>query len=138
PDLSQMDKAVQQQIGEQYQSLQSLIQNRAAPSELARAYGNVGNLFMGANDLEGAEPYYLHAQALEPSEMRWPYYLGHVYMNRAELAKSIASFERALRLRPADLATLVWLGNVHLDQGEPELAEPLFAQALSQQPRVVS
>ena len=53
---------------------------------------------MAAEYFEAAEPYYLHAQALEPSEMRWPYYLGHVYMARAEPAKAIASFERALAL----------------------------------------
>ena len=70
--------------------------------------------------------------------MRWPYYLGHVYMAKAEPAKAIASFERALRLQPADVATLVWLGNVHLDQGQPELAEPLFTRALSRTAPVVS
>jgi len=139
PDLSQMDKAVQQQIGDQYRSLQSLIESRSTPPhDLARAYGDVGNLLMAADHLEAAEPYYLHAQALEPGEMRWPYYLGHVYMNRAAPAKSIASFERALRLRPNDVATLVWLGNIYLDQGQPELAAMQFTQALSAQPGVVA
>jgi tetratricopeptide (TPR) repeat protein len=139
PDLSQMDKAVQQQIGDKYRSLQSLVESRSAPPQnLARAYGDVGNLLMAADDLDAAEEYYLHAQALDPSEMRWPYYLGHVYMNRAAPAKSIASFERALRLRPDDVATLVWLGNVYLDHGQPELAEMQFTRALSAQPRVVA
>ncbi len=139
PDLSQMDQAVQQQIRDQYHSLQSLMESRSAsPTELARAYGAVGNLLMAADDLDAAEPYYLRAQALEPTEMRWPYYLGHVYMNRAAPAKSIAAFEQALRLRPDDVATLVWLGNVYLDQGQPELAEKQFTRALSSQPRVVA
>ena len=139
PDLSQMDKAVQQQIGDQYRSLQSLIESRSAPApELARAYGAVGNLLMAADDLDAAEPYYLYAQALEPGEMRWRYYLGHVYMNRAAPAKSIAAFEQALRLRPDDVATLVWLGNVYLDQGQPESAETQFTRALSAQPGVVA
>ena len=139
PDLSQMDKAVQQQIGDQYRSLLSLVESHSAPPhDLARAYGDVGNLLMAADYLEAAEPYYLHAQAVEPSEMRWPYYLGHVYMNRAAPAKSIASFERALRLRPDDVATLVWLGNVYLDHGQPELADMQYTRALSAQPRVVA
>ena len=138
PDLAQADKAVQQQIGDRYRALRSLIEKRAAAPELARAYGDVGNLLMAADYLEAAEPYYLHAQALEPGEMRWPYYLGHVYMNRAAPAKSTASFEHALRLRPDDVATLVWLGNVYLDQGETELAEARFTRALTAQPRVVA
>ena len=102
-----------------------------AAVDLARAYGEMGKLLMAAEYFEAAEPCYLHAQALEPDEMRWPYYLGHVYMAKAEPEKSMASFERALRLRPSDVATLVWLGNLHLEQGQPELAEPLFTQALS-------
>jgi tetratricopeptide (TPR) repeat protein len=139
PDLSRMETSVQQQMGEGYRTLMSLIEHHGTPSVgLARAYGAMGNLLMAAEYFEAAEPYYLHAQALAPDEMRWPYYLGHVYMARAEPAKSVASFERALRVQPADVATLVWLGGVHLDQGRPELAEPLFAKALSLQPRAVS
>ncbi len=123
PDLSQMDKAVQQQISDRSRS---------------GAYGETGKLLMAAEYFDAAEPFYLRAQALEPHEMRWPYYLGHVYLAKAEPAKAIASFERALSIKPDDVATLVWLGGVHLDQGQPELAEPLYARALMIQPRVVS
>jgi tetratricopeptide (TPR) repeat protein len=139
PDLSPMEPSVQQQMGERYRSLIALIENHATPSiELAQAYGEMGNLLMAAEYFDAAEPCYLHAQALQPGETRWPYYLGHVYMAKAEPAKAVAAFERALRLRPDDVATLVWLGGVHLEQGRPELAEPLFARALSVQPRVVA
>jgi tetratricopeptide (TPR) repeat protein len=139
PDLSAMDKSARQQMDERNRSLSVAIEtHRAPPRELGEAYGEMGNLLMAAEYFEAAEPYYLHAQALAPNEMRWPYYLGHVYMNRAEPAKSVASFERALRLRPTDVATLVWLGDVYLDQGQPESAEPLFTQALSLQPRAVA
>ncbi len=139
PDLSRMEPSVQQQMSERFQLLKSMTENReTAPVDLAHAYGEMGKLLMAAEYYEAAEPCYLHAQALEPKEMRWPYYLGHVYMAKAEPEKSMASFERALRLRPSDVATLVWLGNLHLEQGQPELAEPLFAQALSTQPPVVA
>jgi tetratricopeptide (TPR) repeat protein len=37
-----------------------------------------------------------------------------------------------------DVATLVWLGKVYVDRGQPDSAEPLFAQALSIQPRMVA
>jgi tetratricopeptide (TPR) repeat protein len=134
-----MEKSVQQQMTEQYRLLTSLIDKPVTPrADLARAYGDMGNLLMAADYFDAAEPYYLHAQALAPDDMRWPYYLGHVYMARTEPARAIASFERTLRLRPSDLATLVWLGGVYLDQGHPEMAEPLFTQALSIQPRLVS
>jgi tetratricopeptide (TPR) repeat protein len=139
PDLSQMDKVVQQQIGDSYRTLTSLIDNRATPpADLARAHGETGKLLMAAEYFEAAEPFFLHAQALDPSEIRWPYYLGHIYVARAKPARAIASFERVLDLRPDDVATLVWLGDVHVDEGRPELAEPLFTRALSNQPRTVS
>jgi tetratricopeptide (TPR) repeat protein len=139
PDLSRMDKPVQQQMDERYRSLMSKIENRATPAvELSAAYGEMGNLLLAAEYFEAAESFYLHAQALAPTEARWPYYLGHVYMSKAEPTKAIAAFQRAMTLRPADAAALVWLGNLYLDQGQPGLAEPQFAQALSLQPRMVA
>jgi len=139
PDLSRTEKGVQQQLGEQYRSLTSKIANRnTTPAELSDAYGQMGNLLLAADYFDAAEACYLHAQSLAPDDVRWPYYLGHVYMARPDLGKAVASFERTLRLRPDDVASLVWLGGVHLDLGEPELAEPLFAKALSLQPAAVS
>ena len=138
PDLSRTEKSVQQQIGESDRSLQSKIASHAAPADLAAAYGDVGSLLMAAEYFDAAEGYYLRAEALAPTELRWPYYLGHIYKTRSDSAKAIAAFERVLRVRPSDIPTLVWLGNVHLDQGDPELAAPLFQQALSQQSGLVS
>ena len=115
-----------------------MIQSHGTSNDLARAYGDIGNLLLAAEYFDAAEPFYLNAEALAPDEMRWPYYLGHVYMARAQPTKAIASFERVLRLRSGDVATIVWLGNVYLDQGQPDLAEQRFAQALALQPRTVS
>jgi len=139
PDLSRMEPSVQQQLRDRSAALTAKIENAGTPpGDLAESYGQVGNLLLAAEYREAAEAYYLHAQALAPNDMRWPYYLGHVYRLRGELAKSAASFGRALQLQPNDIASLVWLGDVHLDQGKPELADPLFTQALSRQPRLVA
>jgi tetratricopeptide (TPR) repeat protein len=139
PDVSRMEEAVRQQMSDQYRSLTSKIENRnTPPSELGDAYGTMGNLLLAAEYFDAAEACYLHAQSIAADDVRWPYYLGHVYMTKAELGKAVISFERALRLRPDDVATLVWLGGVHLDLGEPDLAEPLYAKALSLQPGTVA
>jgi len=138
PDLSGSEATVQRQINDRYQSLQALIGNHGQPSEVAQAYGDIGSLLLAADYFEVAEPFYLNAQALAPDDVRWPYYLGHVYMSRTDAAKAATSFERALRLRSDDVATLVWLGNVYLDQGEPDVAEQRFARAVTLQPRAVS
>lgn len=139
PDLSRMENAVRQQMSDQYRSLTSKIENRnTPPGELGDAYGAMGNLLLAAEYFDAAEACYLHAQSIAPNDVRWPYYLGHVYVTKAELGKAVGSFDRALRLRPDDVATLVWLGGVHLDRGEPDLAEPLYAKALSLQPGTVA
>jgi len=138
PDLTGMDPVVQKQITEQFAALTALAEQRAAPAVLAPAYGTLGSLLFAANRANAAETSYLHAQALAPAEMRWPYYLGHVYLNRPDRPKAIAAFERALRLRPGDAAALVWLGNVYLDDGQPAQADTRFTQALAAQPRMAA
>jgi len=139
PDLSRVAESVRDQIVERYSSLMLKIEDpRTTTVELGNAYGEMGKLFMAADYLDAAESCYLNAQALMPSEVRWPYYLGHLYRHRDEPAKSAAFFERTLQLKPADVATLVWLGEVYLEQGRPEAAEPLLTKALSLQPRSVA
>ena len=139
PDLSPMEAPVRQQMAERQQALEALVAAPGTPAaDLARAHGEVGTLLMAANYFEAAGPYLLHAQALAPDQMRWPYYLGHAYMATDAPAKAATSFQQVLRLQPGDLATLVWLGNLYLDQGELPLAESSFSQALAIQPRLVA
>src|SRR3984893_14939695 len=116
PDLSRMERPVQEQMHEAYSSLLSKRENPATPAiDLGHAYGELGNLLLAAEYLDAAEACYADAQALDPAERRWPYYLGHVYETRGDLAGAARSFERALELHPADEATLVWLGVTYLD-----------------------
>ncbi|HZJ31500.1 MAG TPA: tetratricopeptide repeat protein [Vicinamibacterales bacterium] len=139
PDLSQLDPAARQQITERYRSLTSLVAAPGTRSEnLAEAYGSMGNLLLAAELFEAAEPFYRHAQALQSSEFRWPYYLGHIYQATSQPDKAVASFARAVELRPNDVAALIWLGNLYLAGGTPELAEPLFTRALSVQPGTIA
>jgi tetratricopeptide (TPR) repeat protein len=139
PDLSRMERPVQEQMRESYSSLMLKMENPGTPAtDLGHAYGELGNLLLAAEYLDAAETCYLDAQALEPAEKRWPYYLGHVYQTRGDLVSAARSFERALELQPADEAALVWLGMTYLDQGRPDAAEPLFTQAVARQPRSVA
>ena len=119
-------------------SVDSRESTHASGIEVAHASGALGNLLLAAEYIDASEGCYVTAQALAPSEARWPYYLGHVYKSRGQLAGAAQSFERALALQPDDVAALVWLGDVRLDQGRPEDAEPLFAKAAARQPRAVA
>jgi tetratricopeptide (TPR) repeat protein len=138
PDLADMEAPVQQQIRTQFETAPTLATEHAAPGVLAPAYGTLGSLLFAANRANAAETAYLHAQALAPGDARWPYYLGHVYMNRPDRPKAIAAFERTLQLAPNDVAALVWLGKVCLDSGQPAEAEARYSQALEAQPGTVA
>ena len=130
-----MGDAVRQRIQQAYIALTHTVEDRrATPEQLAKAYGEVGDLLMALNELESAEPYYLNAQTLEPGDRRWPYLLGHLYQTRGPLESAVTSFERARQLQPNDVATLIRLGEVYLALGRYEAAAPLFDQAIALAP----
>jgi len=128
PELSQTERSVQDQINAGYQLLQS-------KKDDANAYGELGKVLFAAEFLGSAETSFLDAQALAPTDARWPYYLGHLYKLRGEADKSVKAFERALALRPSDVATLVWLGNEYLEIDRSDAAQSVFEKALSLQPQ---
>ena len=103
-------------------------------AEQASAYGELGKLLMAAEFGSAAESCLLNAQALAPDDMRWPYYLGHLYKAQGATDRSIAAFEDAVRLRPEDVPTLMWLAEGYLAQDQPDAAEPRFSKARSLQP----
>jgi tetratricopeptide (TPR) repeat protein len=135
PDFSAMEPSVRDQLRARYSSLTGQIESRGTnDAELGTAYGELGTLLMAASYFDAAEACYLDAQTLAPADVRWPYYLGHLYKAKGAPAKSAAAFERALELRPDDVATLVWLGGAQLAQGRSDAARPLFDRALSLHP----
>src|SRR5262245_46702685 len=132
PELAPMGEAVHQRIQQAYTALTRAVEDRGAtPEQLAKAYGEVGDLLMALSELESAEPYYLNAQTLAPGDARWPHLLGHLYQTRGPVDKAVTSFERARQLQPNDAATLVNLGEVYLGLGNYEAAAPLFDQAIA-------
>jgi len=139
PDLSRVDAPVQAQVRERYDTLKQAIEKRSTPAaELAEAYGGYGLVLQASEFFEAAEPCYLNAQTLAPDDVRWPYYLGHLYKSRGATDKAEAAFRRALELQPNDLATLVWLGRLNLDLGKADAAESLFQKANGLAPRTIS
>ena len=138
PDLARMDPSVQAQVKERYATLMERKNAGASGNELGAAFGGYGMLLQAAEYYEAAEPAYLNALELMPGDVRWPYYLGHLYKSIGQTEKSIQSFERALERNPSEIATLIWLGRLYLEQGKPEVAEPLFERAAQLPPRNVA
>ena len=136
PDISKAAAPVQAQLREQYTALQQQVGKAGAPpAALAAAYGEMGRLFMATEFLDQAERCFGNAQLLEPNEMRWPYYLGHVARMTNDPARAAALFERALALQPDHVPSLVWLAEMRLVEGRADTAEPLLTKALALEPR---
>ena len=101
PDLARVDPAVQAQARERYEALTRKIADRGTPqTELASVYGQYGMLLQAAGYFDAAEPCYVNAQTLARDEIRWPYYLAHLYKSRGETDRSEAAFRQVIALRP--------------------------------------
>ena len=138
PDLSRMDATVQQQVRDRYASVIEARKSGSGDADLSDKYGQYGMMLQAAEYYEAAEPAYLNAQLLSPNDLRWPYYLGHLYKSQGQTAKAIHAFSRSLDLGPNEIATLIWLGRLYLEQGQPEMAEPLFVRAAALPPKNVA
>ena len=131
PDISSAAESVQKQIRDRYQLLQTAIERQVPPTELAAAYGEMGKLFVAAEYYDAAEASLRNAQQLAPADMRWPYFLGHVYRYRSEPDKAIPFFEQALAHSPDNVPSLVWLAEMNLAANRPDAAEAPLRKAES-------
>jgi tetratricopeptide (TPR) repeat protein len=132
-----MSGPAREQVRERFSALELRIDNPdTAVTELGDAYGGMGQLFLATRYFEAAESCFLNAQTLAPDDVRWPYYLGHVYRSLSDSKRAAASFERAIELRPTDVAALVYLGDEYISLGRPEAAEPPLEKAVALEPRL--
>ena len=134
PDISRADQAVQTQIRERFQVLQAAIERKAPPSELATAYGEMGKLFMAAEYYDAAEACLTNAGQLDPNEVAWPYFLGHVFRYRSDPARAATFFEQVLARAPSDVPALIWLAEMDLVQNKPDAAAAPLMKAQSLDP----
>jgi tetratricopeptide (TPR) repeat protein len=131
PDISSAAEPVQKQIRDRYQSLQATIERKAPPRELASAFGEMGKMFIAAEYYDAADACLRNAQQLDPEDMRWPYFLGHVFRYRSDPARAVPFFEQTLAHAPENVAALVWLAEMNLAQNRPDAAEEPLKKAQS-------
>jgi tetratricopeptide (TPR) repeat protein len=138
PDLSGADLSVANQVRDRHAALGARLRSESGDAQLGAAYGALGMVLQAAEYYDAAEPALRNARTLAPDEIRWPYYLGHLYQTRGELAAAEDAFADALAVRPDDLATLIWLGRVLLDAGKLGEARETFTRASRVAPDVLA
>ena len=87
PDLSATADAVRRQIQDAYGVTTKLQESSAPRADLAAAYGRLGMLLMAAEMVDSAEQCFLNSAVLVPNDIRWPYYLGHLYRRKGDLSR---------------------------------------------------
>lgn len=103
----------------------------ASDDALARAFGELGRLYLLYDLVDPAEAALANAASLAPEEHAWQYYLGVVHQREGRLDEARERLARAAELRPRDLATRLHLGQAALDDGLLEAAGETFEAALA-------
>ena len=134
PDLDGLAPSVAQQLRTRYDAARAADGSNASGPARAELWGQLGMVLQAAGFVTPAEGAYRHAQAADPEELRWSYYLAHIQQVTGRRGEAIISFERALAIDPEHLPSLVWLGEMLLDQGAPADAAAVYERALALAP----
>jgi tetratricopeptide (TPR) repeat protein len=133
PDLSTMEDATRRRLEELQERVASL-EPSASDEALAEAYGTLGTYYIAHHLNDAGEVAFVNAERLDPTDFRWPYYLGFIYRIVGRLELEREAYERALALRPEDVPALLHLAELHLALGEDEEAYRLFRRTLELSP----
>jgi len=136
PNISSASPDVQARLRERYDSLTRAIHDPASSSSVrAEAYGEMGKLLLAAEYFDAAEACFVNAGTLVPSDIRWPYYLGHVYRRSTRNEQAADAFTRVLALQPNHVPALVWLAEMRLASSQPDEAQRLLETARGLDPQ---
>jgi tetratricopeptide (TPR) repeat protein len=132
PDLSGLEPAVAEQIGE----MQRLLTVQAAepgadPSKVAAVHGELGQIYLAYGFNDAAADCFRVAALLDPRDGRWPYLLGAAEQAAGRLDDAAAAYAKALDLGPAAAVANVRIGEIRLLQGRIEEAEAALKTALA-------
>ncbi len=127
PDLSAMQPASRRKVEAVQQSIEKLLAaGDSEPGELAGAFGFLGQLLHAFEKLDAAASSYETARRLDPTDIRWSYYLGLIGRVRGDYRKAIDDFRTARSLAPDDTATVLRLADALVELGRLEEARIHF------------
>jgi tetratricopeptide (TPR) repeat protein len=134
PDLSVLEPEVAEQLGQARVQLQTLVDQGAAPQDLAQAYGELGKLYQAYELSAPAEAAYLRALELAPDSYDWTYYLAYLCQQQGKAEQARDYFTRAKALRPESPLEPVRLGDVLMALNQVPEAKREYLEALYLQP----
>jgi len=103
--------------------------------ESAASWGRFGTVAHAHELWDEARIAYERARELDPSDERWPYFLGDVLsVAGTDLEAAAEAFERTLELRPGYAPAHMRLGRVLAELGQRERAAAQFERAIERAP----
>ena len=123
------------QAATQLQQLRGDVESLAAQSDaprtdLANAYGILGQVYLSYELNEPARGCFTNASRLASGDYRWSYYLGVLAQQKRQTEEALSHFRAALDLRPEDLASQVRQAQVELVAQQTDKAASSFNQLL--------
>ncbi|MDE0125664.1 MAG: tetratricopeptide repeat protein [Bryobacterales bacterium] len=100
----------------------------------ADASGTFGTILQAYGLREESVACYRRAEALEPGDWRWPYYLGSVHAELGRYREAAVCFRRAAALEPRSVAARIHLGNTLLRDGRPRESRRVFEGLIESNP----
>jgi tetratricopeptide (TPR) repeat protein len=131
PDLDSLESSVAQQIREVQQSVGNLVAKpNLSRTDLADAYGSLGQLYHAYEIFDAAEACYRNAARVKPDDYRWPHLLGYLHQQTGRLEEAVDFYDTALKARPDDHVVTVYLGDVYFRLNRRTEARLQFQAAL--------
>ena len=109
---------------------------RRPAADRAAAYRRDGKAADGGRISSTPRALFRTRRRSRPTDMRWPYYLGHRHRFRNDAGEGRAVVRAARCARsPITCRRSIWLGEMQLAQNRPDAAEPLFGRRGRWQPQ---
>ncbi len=135
PLLDHYEQPVQDQLATARAALdRALGDPEANPRSLLAAFGYLGELYLLYDLMTPAGAALRNANALDPEEARWPYFLAIHSELEGDLEQVVARLDQVISLEPRNSAALTRRGNALIELARTHAAEADFRRVLDSDP----
>lgn len=115
----------------QWEEAASIIENGQMPSKLSpRLNETIAFYYSKAEDFDKAISIFSELCQRQPTEAKWPYYLGFQFQQKKLWDNAIASYEECVKLAPCWLKALFSLGKAYGAAGQIEKSLTIFRRSI--------
>jgi tetratricopeptide (TPR) repeat protein len=133
-DLDQVDQAVREQFDGIWADLQEAESGSVGSAGRASAWGTLGQWFHTYKYSSSAAECYGNARRLDPTDPRWPYYLGMIREDTGDLEGAWNQYSAAIELDPESVEARIRLADLALRRQDLDRAEEIYTAVYADHP----